>query len=263
MLFKYSMSVEKKTIKKKIQRISVVDQVCEEIKQNIVDGVWPEETRLPSEGDFAEMFNVNRLSVRMALQKLNTLGIIETRNGEGSYVRRFSLEPLMHEIGSLYAGRDATDDVYKDIMRFRQLIEGDSLYLAAANGTDDEKAELKKLLDSYYSVARQYAADTESEELLDALVDCDLAFHRYVVEMSHNKIYIDVYAMVKAAIRTHIKQLLSTRIRYRIDNDLAIVTDRDTHKRIMEVVENNDTSKVQSLIYELMHPLLNVDYTME
>lgn len=257
------MAINNKNIKKKIQRISVVDQVCEEIKRNIVDGVWPEETKLPSEGEFAEMFNVNRLSVRMALQKLNTLGIIETRNGEGSYVKRFSLEPLMNEIGSLYAGRDTTDDVFKDIMRFRQLIEGDSLYLAATNGTNEEKDELKKLLDDYYSAARQYSTDTDNEYLLDALVDSDLDFHRYVVEMSHNKVYIDVYAMVKAAIRTHIKELLSTRIRYRMDNNLPIVTDNDTHGRIFGVIQNNDTSKVQSLIYELMHPLLNIDYLME
>ena len=62
--------------RQKITRMSVVDQVCASIKQDIADGVWKAGDKIPSEGEFAEMFGVNRLSVRMALQKLSTLGII-------------------------------------------------------------------------------------------------------------------------------------------------------------------------------------------
>ena len=42
-------------------------------KQDIADGVWKTGDKIPSEGELAEIFGVNRLSVRMALQKLSAL----------------------------------------------------------------------------------------------------------------------------------------------------------------------------------------------
>ncbi|MFR1050737.1 MAG: FadR/GntR family transcriptional regulator [Lachnospirales bacterium] len=53
--------------KMKITRVSIVDQVCSSIKQDIADGIWKAGDKLPSEAEFAETFGVNRLSVRMAL----------------------------------------------------------------------------------------------------------------------------------------------------------------------------------------------------
>lgn len=81
----------------------MVDQVCEAVKQDILDYVWAEGDRLPPEGELAAYFGVNRLSVRMALQKLSALGLIETRVGEGSFVARFSLQPYFNEIAPLYS----------------------------------------------------------------------------------------------------------------------------------------------------------------
>lgn len=52
----------------KIRRLSVVDQVSDSIKQSLLDQVWKEGDKLPSEGELAEYYGVNRLSVRMALQ---------------------------------------------------------------------------------------------------------------------------------------------------------------------------------------------------
>ena len=62
----------------KIRRLSVVDQVSDSIKQSLLDQVWKEGDKLPSEGELAEYYGVNRLSVRMALQKLSTLGLCQT-----------------------------------------------------------------------------------------------------------------------------------------------------------------------------------------
>ena len=82
----------------KIRRLSVVDQVSDSIKQSLLDQVWKEGDKLPSEGELAEYYGVNRLSVRMALQKLSTLGLIETRVGEGSFVAHFSVQPIFRGV---------------------------------------------------------------------------------------------------------------------------------------------------------------------
>lgn len=95
----------------KIRRLSVVDQVSDSIKQSLLDQVWKEGDKLPSEGELAEYYGVNRLSVRMALQKLSTLGLIETRVGEGSFVAHFSVQPIFSELAPLYDNKEGRRDV--------------------------------------------------------------------------------------------------------------------------------------------------------
>ena len=82
---------------KKIETVSVVDQVCMAIKEMIITTPYRPGDKLPSEQEIAEAYGVNKLSVRMALQTLCTLGAIEKRNGEGSFVKRFSISPLLIE----------------------------------------------------------------------------------------------------------------------------------------------------------------------
>ena len=94
----------------KIRRLSVVDQVSDSIKQSLLDQVWKEGDKLPSEGELAEYYGVNRLSVRMALQKLSTLGLIETRVGEGSFVAHFSVQPIFSELAPLYDNKEGRRD---------------------------------------------------------------------------------------------------------------------------------------------------------
>lgn len=232
----------------RIRKVSVVDQVCVEIKQNIVDGIWKENSKLPSESDLAEIYGVNRLSVRMALQKLNTLGIVETRAGMGTYVRKFSLPSLIHEVVDLYAENQSE----KDIKQFRNLIECDSMRLAMIYGTDEELAELKHRKDQYYHNANIYAADMGNEEKLDALVDSDLNFHTQVVAMSHNQIYLEIYSMVRSMVRQNIKDLLYVRMHNRVRNGEQLVTIDDTHEKIYEAISQKDYGKSRQLTYDML-----------
>ena len=114
--------MEKKTPagrRMKIVKVSIVDQVCDAVKKDIMNGTWKAGEKIPSESELAEQFGVNRLSVRMALQKLNTLGLIETRVGEGSFVRDFSLGPFLSEISFIYS----SDEKYREVRQLRELLE--------------------------------------------------------------------------------------------------------------------------------------------
>ena len=79
----------------KIKKVSVVDQVSEALKDNILNHTWEPGDKLPSEGDLADTFGVNRLSVRMALQKLNNAGAFRDQ-GRGRHL----CQEVLH--GSLY-----------------------------------------------------------------------------------------------------------------------------------------------------------------
>ena len=74
---------------KKVKTISANEQVYEYIKDAIINGEWKEGEKIPSETKLAETFEVNRLTVRMALKRLTALGVLETRTGDGTYVKGF------------------------------------------------------------------------------------------------------------------------------------------------------------------------------
>ena len=76
----------------KAKKISASEQVFEALQSQISSGVWKVGDRLPSEGELAERYGVIRLTVRVALQKLNALGVVETRTGSGTYVIEFDFE---------------------------------------------------------------------------------------------------------------------------------------------------------------------------
>ena len=65
--------------------------LAEDLKRMILDGGIQAGERLPSENELAEMFNVSRITIRQALQKLSVLGLVETRFGEGSFVKTFDV----------------------------------------------------------------------------------------------------------------------------------------------------------------------------
>ncbi|WP_369281971.1 FadR/GntR family transcriptional regulator [Oscillibacter sp. GMB15532] len=234
--------------KMKISRVSIVDQVCASIKQDIADGIWKTGDKIPSEAEFADTFGVNRLSVRMALQKLSTLGIIETRVGEGSFVRDFSLRPVLSEISVFYEGTDR----YRDVQQLRNLLEYECMCLAIRSATDAEKEELHDALMHYNSLATDYNKNLDDPTALERVVDADFNFHYKVVKMSHNRLYKDVYFMVQQLIRSHITQLLSTRAHRRAEAGLPPMGENDTHNKIYSCIINSDIAALRQVTDEML-----------
>ena len=226
---------------KAIHRISVVDQVSEAIKQNILDHVWNVGDKIPSESELADEFEVNRLSVRMALQKLSTLGLIETRVGEGSFVTKFSPKPFFSELAAVYHDKDR----YQDVVQLRNLLEGESMRLAHLNANDEDLKKLKECLDSYYNATDIYNKDIDNREYLENLVDADLAFHYEIIKISHNYLYVAVYQVVQELVRDHIKQLLYKRTHDRKRAGYPAKLEDDTHTKMYQSILNGDQEEAR------------------
>ena len=64
-----------------ISRRNISRQVYDQMLDNILNGVWPPGTKLPSENELTQMFGVSRVPIREALKKLSTMGITQTRQG--------------------------------------------------------------------------------------------------------------------------------------------------------------------------------------
>lgn len=246
----------------KIRRLSVVDQVSDSIKQSLLDQVWKEGDKLPSEGELAEYYGVNRLSVRMALQKLSTLGLIETRVGEGSFVAHFSVQPIFSELAPLYDNKEGR----RDVEQLRNLLERECTSIAIISSTEEDRQKLKDRLDEFNRLEAIYNDDIENQQKLHDVVQADFAFHYAIICMSHNKLYMDIYMMVQQLISSHIRHLVYTRAHRRKAAGLSLgsmdALTEASHEAIYQSIINGDAEAARNAREQILGivPAHGLDY---
>jgi GntR family transcriptional regulator, transcriptional repressor for pyruvate dehydrogenase complex len=99
--------------------------------------------KIPSERELSERLNVGRSSVREALRALELLGLIETRRGEGTFIRDFRGNQLVQLLGTFIL----QDEKAKlDVIETKNLIEMDFLRLALTRADEKQLLKLKSLV---------------------------------------------------------------------------------------------------------------------
>ena len=188
----------------RIKKVSASEQVCEAIQEQISGGVWRVGDKLPSESELAQKFGVNRLTVRMALQKLNALGIVETRTGSGTFVIEFDFEGYLKTASRFFE----QSGMMQNVTEFRNHIEIECARLAMERATPEDLAELERLALRH----REAWAETEGlthEEWCKRVAAADLAFHEHVCRISHNPLYAYAFAVAREPIHQYMLFCLS------------------------------------------------------
>ena len=122
----------------KIEKVNLVDAVCQQLRDMIVSGKFPEGTKLESENKLAESFSVSRVVIREALQQLRSEKLIVTRQGVGTYVAN----PTNFTINT--QSIDLTEEMYRDFLHFRESVEYSAVSLSKAAATESDFDELDK-----------------------------------------------------------------------------------------------------------------------
>lgn len=241
----------------KIKKNSAPDLVCEKMKEFIDQGLWKENEKIPSEAELAEMFGVNRFTVRMALQKLNTLGILDTHIGDGTYVRSFSFEKHLEHIYEFYM----TPELLNDVSDFRAVIEVECIRLAIKRHTPEELFQLEQCCRNFEESITAYVNAKNNplkrQILFEKFNDDDIALHTQLCKMSHNELLIYAYSTAKEAIRQQMltlghkrvielnpgDEIISVNSHWNIYHAIAR-KDFRTCKKILTEMINNDAHKI-------------------
>jgi DNA-binding FadR family transcriptional regulator len=172
------------------RRPGLIDATVEELRSRIVSGLWPVGTRIPTEPVLVELLGVGRNTVREAVQALVHSGLVERRQGSGTYVLGTS------EL-AVTMGRQIAEARQSDVVEVRRALEVEAARLAANRHTPDEARAIVVARDQ--RTAAYLAGD------LDAMVETDLALHRSIVRASGNPVLIDLYDNLIDAIGENIR----------------------------------------------------------
>ena len=169
----------------RVKRASVKDQVFEQLRDQIVSKAWPAGSKIPSENTLAQKLGVSRVSIREALQMLTSLGLLQTRQGGGTFVRAYSAEVFLNPLFPMLA----LDRIgLLDVLEYRRIVEKGTVALVVENAGDAEIAALEKA----YTKMIQHTEDAH------AFARADLEFHLALAKATGNPVIAKVTDIIKS-----------------------------------------------------------------
>lgn len=214
-----ALTAEKTSGKKSPASLS--DVVYEDIFQRIISGALPENTRLPSETALARELQVSRPVVRQALGRLRDDGLVQSRQGSGTYVIRRPAEQVLR-----FAPLSSISDMQR-CFEFRIGMEGEVAYLAAKR--QDSQA-IDGILAAHARLDKAIATNNLG-------VHEDYDYHLAIAHAADNRFYYDTLTTLRETVTVGMnlaRNLSLMRPRARME---AVQTE---HERITSAIADGD-----------------------
>ncbi|WP_319542640.1 FadR/GntR family transcriptional regulator [uncultured Pseudodesulfovibrio sp.] len=158
---------------KPVNKKSISEEIVKQIKQMIGHGTLMPGDRLPAERKLAEEFGVSRTSVREGIKILAESGVLESRQGSGTFVSE-----SREDDGTLFDVVLSGQHDLRDVFEVRKMLEPEIAALAAVNGSPDQLTRLEDVLINQEHAVRRG----------DSGAGYDHAFHQLLAEASGNPV---------------------------------------------------------------------------
>ena len=166
---------------------AIPSQIIRTLTEYFFSGDFLGGSRLPSERQLAESLGVSRAAVREAIQSLGLLGVVEIRQGDGTYLTSSGSEILPRVIEwGLFIGERRI----MDLVEARQQIEVSLAGLAARRRSDDDLARLEQL-----------HAEMDAAPDAKAFVELDVEFHSTIARAAGNGALAGMLASITTLLR--------------------------------------------------------------
>lgn len=219
-------------------RPSLVDATIATLRHQIASGSWEVGDRIPPESRLAEQLTVSRGTIREAIRVLSHAGMLEVRQGDGTYVRR-RIDP-----GECMRRIDRAG--LREHLEVRRALEVEAARLAAERRTEADLSRLHSTLDVRRDV--EHAQDPDSDIPLQSFVDRDLQFHLTVTDAAHNPVLSELYGLFSESIRRHIV----TAVR-----DTALPDpSHAAHLRIVDAIADRDPERAAAAAAAVITPMI-------
>jgi GntR family transcriptional repressor for pyruvate dehydrogenase complex len=213
-----------------VHRGRVYEQVLRQIQEQIATGRLKPGDKLPPERDLAERFQVSRSSVRDAIRVLELMGLVRSRQGEGTVVREVSAELLTVPLSSLLLSKSG---LISELLEVRRILEPPIAARAAERATTDEVTDLAQIL------------KRQREKMLrgESAVEEDTEFHYAIAVAARNTVVRKVVDLLMDILQDSRSRSLD--VAGRLQKSYS------GHRRILRAIEQHDASGAESAM--LLH----------
>jgi DNA-binding FadR family transcriptional regulator len=212
-------------------RTTLITQVIAQLREQITSGEWPIGQRIPPEPELAAALGIGRNTLREAVLALVHAGLLERRQGSGTYVIGST------ELSTAVARRVAEAQL-ADVLEVRRALEVEAARLAALRRTDKDLEALDNALAAREAAWRGGSAAT--------FIEADVALHVMVVVASHNHVLSDLYLDFGAALRASLAD--------HVGNELTQERYVD-HSRLVEAIRAGDPAAAATEAAAYLEPL--------
>ncbi|MGW8380828.1 FadR/GntR family transcriptional regulator [Streptomyces sp. ODS28] len=200
-------------------RSNLVGSVIEQMEGLIGGGEWPVGEKIPPEPALVEQLGVGRNTVREAVRALVHTGMLEPRQGDGTYVRAAS------GLGAAVRRR-LRHAAELEAYEVRAALERDAARYAALRRTDEDLAALREAL----AVRDRTWAGQDA----DAFIEADMAFHRAVAAAARNSVLADLYGQFSDGLRSTLQSVIGSPLPEAVRHQF------DAHAEIVAAIEARD-----------------------
>ena len=167
------------------EETTVSKTITSKLIARIIDGVYPPGSKLPTEREVAEEFEVTRNVVREALKRLEALGLVTIRRGSGIYVEDLQLTGGVELLELLIFKEDGSLNIetLRDIIEFYEDTIISIIRLATQRMTQEELDAFEELVKKRAdSIGDRGEVESVSREISALIVDA-----------THNSLYRLIY----------------------------------------------------------------------
>ncbi|KAA8734424.1 transcriptional regulator LldR [Acinetobacter qingfengensis] len=207
----------------------ISDQLVKQLQHLIAQRNLKIGDRLPAERQLAEQLGISRPSLREAIQQLNSLGVLKSRRGDGTYIQvlpeQWSQQNIVDPINMLMED----DPLYRfDVQETRLILEGGCAWYAALRATEQDRAKIHRYFDEI--ALHQNQGDSAKAAIADA------KFHLAIAEASHNAVLIQIMRSVFDLLRYNV--FLGRKKVY--SHPLSAEQLSDQHLQVMNAIDRQD-----------------------
>lgn len=214
------------------ERRSLVDLALEDIGQRLAAGTWPVGSRIPTEPELATLLGISRNTVREAIRVLLYAGLLEVRQGDGTYVKTMT--------SPADALRAISRASLREQLEVRAVLEESTARLAALRADPQGLARIEDAL-TLRGEQSQYA---QAEDFIAR----DLDFHLAIADACGNAALAELYRYFSRIVQDSIQRSM---------NDEALPDpDLASHQAIVMAIRNGDADAAGTAAAAVTRPLM-------
>jgi GntR family transcriptional repressor for pyruvate dehydrogenase complex len=169
-----------------VDRRGLAEHAVDQIERLIIEGRLVPGQKLPSERDLGAKLGVSRPTLRESIRALTIMGILESRQGDGTYVLDADAGFLLRPAKVLLASEGGLDWLFE----VRGLLEGGAAAFAATRATAPEIAEVEEWLTAYPT----------GEMSADEIRTRDVQLHSLIIMATHNPLLSAIAASLSTSL---------------------------------------------------------------